>query len=132
MTHKLITSCMLALAFASVGAAQGQASSPQAGAPANQAELKQLERTAHEPEQFRALASYYNDRKVTYLQKAHDAKNEWERRSEGVTSSFAKYPRPMDSSRNLYESYMAKAKKAGDLQTKYERLAQPTGPSNGQ
>ena len=59
MTHKFITACMLALAFASVGAAQAQASSPQAGAPANQAEMKQLERNAHEPGQYRALASYW-------------------------------------------------------------------------
>jgi hypothetical protein len=38
----------------------------------------------------------------------------------------------MDSARNVYESYMAEAKKAGDLQVKYDRLAQPGGPANGQ
>jgi hypothetical protein len=123
---------MLALAFANIGAVKAEASSPQAGAPGTQAELKQLERNAHGPEQYRALASYYGDRKVTYQQKAANAKKEWESRSQGVSGAYAKYPRPMDSSRYAYESYMAEAKKAGDLQAKYERLAQPGAPANGQ
>jgi len=123
---------MLALAFAITGAAQGQASSPTASSPATRSEMKQLERNAHEPEQFRALASYYGDRRVTYLQKAADEKKEWERRSQGVAGAFAKYPRPMDYARYAYESYVAEAKKAGDLQAKYERLAQPGALANGQ
>jgi hypothetical protein len=44
----------------------------------------------------------------------------------------AKYPRPVDSARNLYEYYMYKASEAGTLEAKYSRLAEPDALVNAQ
>jgi len=47
-------------------------------------------------------------------------------------SMAAKYPRPADSARNLYEYYMYKANKAGALEAKYTNLAAPNALVNAQ
>ena len=132
MTYKLFPACLLTFAIALAGTAQGQVSIQDPGAQTTRAELKKLERSAHEPGQFKALASYYGDRKMTYLQKAANEKREWEHRGLNVYSATAKYPRPVDAARKLYESYMAKASEAGALEAKYDQLAMPETPANGQ
>jgi CRISPR/Cas system-associated endonuclease/helicase Cas3 len=122
----------MSLAFASVGYAQGTASSPETGTLKTQAQVKELKRSAHAPEQFKVLASYYGQRNKSYIQQAAEEKKEWERRGKNVTGSLAKYPRPVDSARNLYEYYMAKASQAGALEAKYSRMASPDAPVNAQ
>jgi hypothetical protein len=87
---------------------------------------------AHAPEQYTALSSYYSAQKADYLQQAAEEKKEWERRNQNVMSIAAKYPRPVDSARNLYEYYMYKANEAGTLEAKYSRLATPDAPVNAQ
>ena len=132
MTRNLLATCVLSLAFAGVGYAQGTASSPGPGAHYTQAQLKQLALNAHAPEQYTALSSYYGAQKADYLQQAAEEKKEWERRNQNVMSIAAKYPRPVDSARNLYEYYMYKANEAGTLEAKYSRLATPDAPVNAQ
>jgi hypothetical protein len=88
--------------------------------------------SAHAPEQYTALASYYGTQKADYLQQAAEEKKEWERRSQNTMSIAAKYPRPVDSSRNRYEYYMYKAAEAGTLEAKYSRLAMPNAPVDAQ
>ena len=87
---------------------------------------------AHAPEQYTALASYYGPAEANYLQKAAEEKQEWARRSQNITSVAAKYPRPVDSARNLYEYYMYKASEAGTLAAKYSHLAATECPVNAQ
>lgn len=128
MTRNLLVTCFLSLAFAAVGIAQGTASSPETSAHYTRAQLKQLVLNAHAPEQYTALANYYRDRQNNYLQKAAEEKQEWARRSQNITSVAAKYPRPVDSARNLYEYYMYKASEAGTLAAKYSRLAATNTP----
>jgi hypothetical protein len=81
---------------------------------------------AHSPEQFKILASYYGAQHGYFLQQAAVEKQEWERRSQNVTGVLAKYPRPVDSARNLYEYYMDKASETGALEAKYGILATST------
>ena len=132
MTRNLLATCVLSLAFAGVGNAQGTASSPETGAQYTQAQLKQLALNAHAPAQYTALASYFGEQKTNYLQLAAEEKKEWDQRSQNVVSVAAKYPRPVDSARNLYEYYMYKASKAGTLEAKYIRLAAPDAPVTAQ
>ena len=132
MTRNLFAACILALAISSVGNAQGTASSPETGAHYTQAQLKQLALNAHAPAQYTALANYYGERKSDYLQKAAEEKQEWERRSQNIMGPAAKYPRPVDSARDLYEYYMYKASEAGTLEAKYSQLAAPNAPVNAQ
>jgi hypothetical protein len=132
MTRNLLAACILSIAFAGVGSAQGTASSSETGAHYTQAELKEMALNAHAPAQYKALSSYYGERKADYLQQAADEKVEWDRRSQNVMGVAAKYPRPVDSARNLYEYYMYKAGEAGTLEAKYDRLASPDAPVNAQ
>jgi hypothetical protein len=132
MTRNLLATCILSLAFAGVANAQGTASSTETGAHYTQAQLKQLASNAHAPEQYQALASYFGKQHKDYLQQATEEKKEWERRSQNVTGILAKYPRPVDSARNLYEYYMYKATEAQTLEAKYGRLAAPNAPVNAE
>ena len=61
MNRNLFATCILALAFAGAGSAQGAASSAETGAHYTKAQLKQLALNAHAPAQYAALASYYGD-----------------------------------------------------------------------
>jgi hypothetical protein len=132
MTRNRFTTWILSLAFAGVGSVQGAAASAETGDHQTQTQLKQLARDAHAPEQYKSLANYYGERQKDYLQKAADEKIEWARRSQNVTGILAKYPRPVDSARNLYEYYMTRASEAGTLEAEYTRLAAPDALVNAQ
>jgi len=132
MNRNLFATCILALAFAGAASAQDAASSAETGTHYTQAQVKQLALNAHAPAQYTALASYYGERQNDYLQKAAEEKQELIRRSQNIVSVAAKYPRPVDSARNLYEFYMYKASEAGTLEAKYSRMAEPDAPVNAQ
>jgi hypothetical protein len=132
MKRSLFAASLLSLALVGIGNAQGTVSSPETDAHYTQAQLKQLALNAHTPTQYSNLASYFSGQPRTYLQKAADEKREWERRSQNITSIAAKYPRPVDSARNLYEYYMYKASEAGSLEAKYSHLATQDAPVNAQ
>jgi hypothetical protein len=97
----------------------------------SKAELAQLRKEAHTQEQYRALAVYFDQRKSSFQEQANQEKKEWERRSQNVVGPAAKYPRPVDSARNLYEYYDYEADQAGILQAQYERLADRAGVATG-
>jgi hypothetical protein len=122
----------LFIAFAGVASAQGTASSTQASSHYTQAQVKELARDARTPEQFKTLANYYGEQQKKYLRLAADEKQEWDRRSQNIVSVAAKYPRPVDSARNLYEYYMYKASRSGMLMAKASQLATPDRPVNAQ
>jgi len=94
-----------------------------------QAQLKQMARDAHTPEQYNALAGYYEKQQSDYLHQATEEKQEWVRRSQNIVSIAAKYPRPVDSARYLYEYYAYKAAEAGQLAAKYSQLSAPGVPA---
>jgi hypothetical protein len=132
MNRNLFATCILALAFAGAASAQGAASSAETGAHYTKAQVKELKRNAQTPAQYTGLASYYGAQKADYLRLAAEEKKEWERRSKNVAVAFGKYPRPVDSARNLYEYYLYKASKAETLQAKYSQLAAPNAPVNAE
>jgi hypothetical protein len=124
MKLHLVSSALLT--FCMVAALSAENSSPAASRETvhyTRAELKQLKQEAHTPEQYRALAVYYSQRKQSLQEQADSEKKEWERRSQNIVGSAAKYPRPVDSARNLYEYYSYEAGQAATLQAQYEHLA---------
>jgi hypothetical protein len=123
MIRNAFATLVLSLAIAGVAHAQSTASSSGSEAPTTQAKLNQLAMAAHSPAEFRTVAGYYGDRQARCLRKAAEEKAEWERRSAVTVSIAAKYPRPVDSARNLYEYYMYKASEAATLQAKFNQLA---------
>jgi len=132
MTKNLLATCILSMAFASVGVAQDAASSPAVNANYTRAQVKVLAHSAHSPEQYTALASYFGRQHDNYLKQALQEKKEWLQLSQGNTSMAAKYPRPADSARNLYAYYMSKASEAGNLEAKYSSMASPNALVNAQ
>ena len=72
------------LSFALVGvvSAQGAISSAENGDHYTKSQLKQLERDAHTPGQYTALAQYYGKQQKDYAQQAAEEKQEWARRSQ--------------------------------------------------
>jgi len=128
MKLNLFAACILVLALAGVASAQSATPSAETGAHCTKAQAKELALNARGPAQYAALASYYGTQKADYLHRAAEEKMEWERRAQNVTSLAAKYPRPVDSARNLYEYYMYKASKAETLQAKFSQLAMPNAP----
>jgi len=126
MNRILVAAGILSFALAGVGNAQPTASNARNGAHYKHAQLKQMAREAHTPEQYKVLAGYYASRHAYYLQQAAEEKQEWVRRSQNVPVVAAnKYPRPVDSARYLYEYYMSKAPEAGELAAKYGQMAAP-------
>ncbi len=128
MKHNLVTTCLISLAFACVGNAQGMAFPPQDTAHYTHSQIKQLVHDAHTPEQYQTLAHYFDAQQQSYLQQAADENKEWDHRSQNVVGVAAKYPRPVDSARNLYEYYMYKASEAGSLTAKYAKLSASSVP----
>jgi len=86
-------------------------------------EVHKLVREAHNTDQYRALAKYFRAQQVKFQQLAQAEKAEWERRSQNVTSIAAKYPRPVDSSRNRYEYFTYEAAQMDQHASHYENLA---------
>jgi len=129
MKLKLFAACILALGFAAAASAQSAAPSAETGPHGTKAQVKELALNAHAPEQYAALAGYYGGQKADYLQQAAEEKKEWERRAQNVIGIAARYPRPVDSARNLYEYYMYKASKAETLQAKFSQLAVQNAPA---
>jgi hypothetical protein len=129
MKRNLFAVCILSFGLASVSSARGLASSAENDTHYTQAQLKQMARDAHTPEQYNALAGYYEKQQSDYLHQATEEKQEWVRRSQNIVSIAAKYPRPVDSARYLYEYYAYKAAEAGQLAAKYSQLSAPGVPA---
>jgi hypothetical protein len=122
MTRNFLT-CMFTLALAGAAAAEVQTPAQGDLQRLNPSQAKTLAKQAHTPEQYGVLSSYYAQMQNDYLQKAAEEKKEWERRSQITAGLAQKYPRPVDSARNLYEYFMYKATEMGALKAKYDQKA---------
>lgn len=87
------------------------------------AQLETMIRGAHTVQQYQTLASYYRGQQQAYEQKAQAEKLEWQRRSRNVMGPLAKYPRPVDSSRNRYEYFAYEAQQMSRHAAHYENLS---------
>ena len=98
-------------------------SEPVASSKDSKAEIKQMERNAHTAVQYQALSAYFSDRQKWFEQQAQSEKEEWERRSQNTMGPAAKYPRPVDSSKNRYEYFSYEASQMNQQAAKYQALA---------
>jgi hypothetical protein len=129
MKRNLLFASILFFALAGAGIARAADPSQNSCSACTSAHLKQLARAASTEEQYSALAACYEKLHSDYLEKAAQEKQEWERRSHNVMAAAAKYPRPVDSARNLYEYDLSKAAEAGELSAKFSRQAALHSPS---
>ena len=111
---------VLALSAGSLWAAEKHT---QDGTEYTSAQIKTMAREAHTVEQYNALADYYATRQRMYKRKAAEEMHLWALRAEMITPLSEKWPRPVDSARNLHDYYEYKAAQAAALCAKYNRLA---------
>jgi len=130
MKRTLLFASILFFALASAEIARAADPSQNSCMECASAHLKQLAREANTEEQYSTLAACYQKLHNDYLEQAAQEKQEWERRSQNVMATAAKYPRPVDSARNLYEYDLSKASEAEELSTKFSRLAALHSSSN--
>jgi hypothetical protein len=123
MKQNISSVVILSFALAGVAGAQVTTGAAANGTQYTKSQLSQLVREAHTPEQYAALATYYEARQSDYAKQAAEEKQEWARRSQNIVSIAAKYPRPVDSARNLYEYYDLMAKESGQMGAKYRELS---------
>jgi len=86
-------------------------------------EIKQMIRSAHTAQQYEELAAYYRSRQSSFRQQAQSEFVELERRMAIETCLAAKYPRPVDSSRNRYEYFKYEAHQMEARAAHYEALS---------
>ena len=89
----------------------------------SKSELRQMIHDARSADQYRALASYFRSQQQKFEAQALSEKQEWDRRSQNVIGPAAKYPRPVDSSKNRYDYFTYEAAHMSQQATHYESLA---------
>jgi hypothetical protein len=83
-------------------------------------------REARTADQYRTLADYFRSQQQHIELQAQAEKEEWQRRSQNVSGPAAKYPRPVDSSRNRYEYFSCEAQEMQRQAAHYDDLAAST------
>ena len=91
--------------------------------PFNRHELHSLMQNAHDPAQYKQLADYFRQQETQYRAQAAAELVERNRRAQYTMGTAQKYPRPVDSAQNLYESYLYQADRAAAQAKHYEQLA---------
>jgi hypothetical protein len=120
MHCKLSFACvLLACAAASLTVRAESAAS----ANLSHSDLKKMMRDARTSEDYLTLASYFRWRQQKFEQQAQSEKAEWARRNMNSYLAAAKYPNPVDSSRNRYEYFTYEAQKMGQQAAHYESLS---------
>jgi hypothetical protein len=106
-----------------VGIAQGTTQSASLISPMSPREARDLIKSAHSAEQYKQVAGYFHRQEAEYRAKAADEKTERDRRAAVNAGLYQKYPRPVDSAQNLYDSYVADANAAALQAQRYDQLA---------
>src|SRR5579863_2545034 len=87
------------------------------------AQIRKMAREAHTVQQFTVLADYYQTRRRMYQRKAAEEMHLWAERNAMITPLSEKWPRPVDSARNLYDYYEHMADESAALVEHYNKLA---------
>lgn len=87
------------------------------------AQVRQMAREARTAQQYGELADYYQMRRRMFVRKAAEEMDEWARRNAVITPLSEKWPRPVDSARNLHDYYVYQAAKSAAASARYSKLA---------
>jgi hypothetical protein len=120
MNSKIYVACMAIALVAGSVAARADSSTP---VKLSNGELKQMERSAHTPEQYTELASYFRSRQQDFRQQAQSEVPVMAWRSQFTFSLYAKYPQPYISARNRYDYFMYETNQMNQKAAYYEGLA---------
>jgi hypothetical protein len=87
-------------------------------------QLRKLIHSAHTADDYASLASYFGWRQEALKEQARRELEKWDWRSLFAGSTAAKYPRPVDASRNYYEHLSQEAQKMNRKATYYENISE--------
>lgn len=80
-------------------------------------------REAHTVEQYSELADCYAARQRMFRRKAAEEMRLWAERNAMINPLSEKWPRPVDSARNMHDYYEYMAGEAARLRAKFNKLA---------
>jgi hypothetical protein len=123
MNRRPIIVATLSLALPFAGIAQSTVQPASLTAPMSSREAHSLMKSAHSAAQYRQLASYFHQREAKYRAEAASELIERDQRAQINRGMAQKYPRPVDSAQNLYESYVSSADGAALQAEHYDELA---------
>jgi hypothetical protein len=86
--------------------------------------LKKMIQSARTADDYASLASYFLWRQEEFKRQARGELEKWDLRSLFAGSTAAKYPRPVDASRNHYEYLRYRAQQMSKKAAYYENLSE--------
>jgi hypothetical protein len=86
-------------------------------------QMTKLAREAHTGEQYSVLADCYAARQRMFRRKASEEMHLWAVRNAMINPLSEKWPRPVDSARNLHDYYEYKASQAARMQAMFSKRA---------
>jgi hypothetical protein len=123
MNRRLLVVATLSLVFPLAAIAQSTDQTASVTASTSPREIHELVKSAHTTAQYKEVASYYHQQEADYRAKAAAEKIERDRRAQVDAGLYQKYPRPVDSAQNLYDSYVSSANSAALQARHYDQLA---------
>jgi len=115
---------LLTFAILTVALSAGVVPAAAATAPSDQpeytgAQIRKMVHEAHTVQQYTVLADYYKTRQRMFQRKAAEAMGLWAQRNAVISPVYEKWPRPVDSARNLHDYYETMA---GDSAAKVDHF----------
>jgi hypothetical protein len=108
LRRTLLSFATLVVAIAAAGAVPAVAATrPSDDSDYTPAQIHKMVRQAHTVQQYTVLADYYQTRQRMFKRKAAEEMHLWAERNAVITPLSEKWPRPVDSARNLYDYYVA-------------------------
>jgi hypothetical protein len=127
-----VASTLLFLMAPVAGMGQSTVQTASLNSPLTPQEARSLVKSAHSTMEYQQLAGYFHQQESLYRAKAADEKVELDRRAQVNAGLYQKYPRPVDSAQNLYDSYVNSANGAAVQARHYDALATGEAEHNGQ
>jgi hypothetical protein len=112
--------------------AQSTAQTASLSSPLTVQQANSLIMSAHSVAEYKELAGYFRQQEAAYRTKAADEKVELDRRAQVNAGLYQKYPRPVDSAKSFYDSYVASANGAALQAQHYNQLAAGEGQHDRQ
>jgi hypothetical protein len=132
MNRTIVAAAIFSLSLSLSGMAQSTVQTASLSAPMSAHDVHSLVKNANSRAQYEQLASYFHQQEAQYRAKAGAAMAEQDQLAQGSAGRSQKYPRPVDSAHNQYESYVAKADNAALQAQHYDMLASTPAGQNPQ
>jgi len=123
MNRILLLASVSLLTFPLVGIAQSTTQTASLSAPLTAHDAHSLMKGAHSVAEYKELAGYFHQQEAEYRARQLMKRLSWTAGPQVNAGLYQKYPRPVDSARSLYESYLTSANSDALEAQHYDQLA---------